>query len=77
MRTTWLPAVNWTDAPADLNGLVRLGARQNLVSERVPSRSARAIPYKVLDFYILYVSDWHEDGVSKRVAKVIAKLFYQ
>ena len=28
--------------PADLNGLVRLGERQNLVSARVPSGSARA-----------------------------------
>ena len=29
--------------PADLNGLVRLGERRNLVSARVPSGSARAI----------------------------------
>ena len=33
-----------TDAPTDLNGLVRFGERRNLVSARVPSRSARAIP---------------------------------
>ena len=32
-----------TDAPTDLNGLVRFGERRNLVSARVPSRSARAI----------------------------------
>ena len=43
MRTTRLPAVDWTDAPTDLNGLVRFGERRNLVSTRVPSRSARAI----------------------------------
>ena len=43
MRTPWLPAVDWTDAPTDLNGLVRFGERRNLVSARVPSRSARAI----------------------------------
>ena len=43
-RTLRLPAVDWTDAPTDLNGLVRFGERQNLVSARVPSRSARAIP---------------------------------
>ena len=30
--------------PTDLNGLVRFGERRNLVSARVPSRSARAIP---------------------------------
>ena len=27
MRTPRLPAVEWTDSPADLNGLVRLGGR--------------------------------------------------
>jgi len=43
MRTPRLPTVNWTDAPTDLNGLVRFGERQNVVSARVPSRSARAI----------------------------------
>ena len=37
MRTPRLPAV------ADLNGLVRLGGRQNVVSALVPSGSARAI----------------------------------
>ena len=43
MRKLRLPAVDWTDAPTDLNGLVRFGERRNLVSARVPSRSARAI----------------------------------
>ena len=43
MRTPRLPAVDWTDNPTDLNGLVRFGERRNLVSARVPSRSARAI----------------------------------
>ena len=47
MRTPRLPAVDWTDAPNDLNGLVRFRERRNLVSARVPSRSARAI---LLDF---------------------------
>ena len=49
MRTPRLPAVDWTDSPADLNGLVRLGGRQNVVSARVPSGSTRAynrsLPY--------------------------------
>ena len=44
MRTPRLPAVDWTDSPADLNGLVRLGERRNLVSARVPSGTARALP---------------------------------
>ena len=43
MRTPRLPGVDWTDAPADLNGLVRFGERRNLVSARVPSRFKRAI----------------------------------
>ena len=37
MGTPWLPAVDWTDAPADLNGLVSFGERWNLVSACVPS----------------------------------------
>ena len=44
MRTPRLSAVDWTDAPTDLNGLVHFGERRNMVSARVPSRSARAIP---------------------------------
>ena len=37
MRTPRLPVVDWTDAPAHLNGLVRFAERRNLVSARVPS----------------------------------------
>jgi len=37
MRTPRLPVVDWTDAPADLNGLIRFAERRNLVSARVPS----------------------------------------
>ena len=43
IRTPRLPAVDWTDSPTDLNGLVRFGERQILVSARVPSGSARAL----------------------------------
>ena len=43
MCTPRLPAVDWTDALTELNGLVRFGEARNLVSARVPSRSARAI----------------------------------
>ena len=42
-HTSAAPAVDWTDSPADLNGLVRLGARQKLVSSCVPSGYARAL----------------------------------
>ena len=41
MRTTRLPAVNWTDVPADLNGLVRFAERRKLVSACVPSHFKR------------------------------------
>jgi len=37
MCTPRLPVVDWTDTPADLNGLVHFAKRQNLVSARVPS----------------------------------------
>ena len=33
---------HWTDAPADLNGLVLFGERRNLVSSRVPSYFKRS-----------------------------------
>jgi len=48
MSTPRLPAVDGTDAPADLNGLVRFGERRNLVSARVPSGFKRAIPKRLL-----------------------------
>ena len=48
MRTHRLPAVDWTDSPAYLNGLVRLGERWNVVSARVPSGSVRALQHNYL-----------------------------
>ena len=44
MRTTRLPAAEWTDTPADINGLVRFAGKPNLVSARVPSHSVSALP---------------------------------
>jgi len=43
MRTPRLPVVDWTDAPADLNGLVRFAERRNVVSARVPSHFKRGL----------------------------------
>jgi len=43
MRTPRLPVVDWTDDPADLNGLVRFAGRRNLVSARVPSHFKRSL----------------------------------
>ena len=43
MRTPRLPAVDRTDAPAELNGFVRFAERRNLVSARVPSHFKRSL----------------------------------
>jgi len=50
MRTRRLPVIDWSDAPADLNGLVRYDERRNLVSAHVPSRFKRSltISYTIL-----------------------------
>jgi len=44
MRTPRLPVVDCTDAPADLNGLVRFAERRNLVSARVPPHLNWPVP---------------------------------
>jgi hypothetical protein len=44
MRTPRLPVVDWTDAPSDLNGLVRFVERRNLVSAHVISHFKRSLP---------------------------------
>jgi hypothetical protein len=46
MCTARLPIVDWTDAPADLNGLVRSAERRNLVYARVPSHFKRSLTLK-------------------------------
>jgi hypothetical protein len=43
MHTPRLPVVDWTEAPADLNGLVHFTERRNLVSARVPSHFKRSL----------------------------------
>ena len=44
MRTPRLQVIDWTDAPADLKGLVSFAERRNLVSARVPSHFKRSLP---------------------------------
>ena len=44
-HTTAASSHNWTDALADLNGLVRFAERRNLVSARVPSHFKRSLPH--------------------------------
>ena len=51
MRTPLMPVVDWTDVPADLNGLVRFAERRNMVSTRVPSHFKRSLlPYDRMVF---------------------------
>ena len=50
-RTPLMPVVDWTDAPTDLNGLVRFGRRRDLVSEGVPSRFKRSLPTITAQIY--------------------------
>ena len=47
MRIPQLSVINWTEAPTDLNGLVRFAKRINLVSARVPSHFKRSLPLKM------------------------------
>ena len=47
-HTLRLPVVDWTDAPANLNGLVRFTERWNLVSARVPSHFKRTLPLPLI-----------------------------
>jgi len=67
MRTPRLPTVDWTDAPADLNGLVHFCERRNLVSARVPSHFKRTIPYlRVLGYrqhVLMLLEHWSSNMV--------------
>jgi hypothetical protein len=44
IHTPQLPVVEWIDAPADLNGLVRFAEGWNLVSAHVPSHFKCSLP---------------------------------
>jgi hypothetical protein len=63
MPTPQLPVVDWTDDPADLNGLVRFAERRNLVSAHVPWHFNRPLlqhlsPVLVFDnlYYVIILS---------------------
>ena len=53
MRTPRLPAVDRTDAPADLKGLVYFAERRNLVSAHVPSHFECSLPEMRLRLLLL------------------------
>jgi len=50
---TRLPVVDWTDASANLNGLVRFDERRNLVSARVPSHFKRSLKPDSASFQVI------------------------
>jgi len=56
MCTPRLPAVDWTDAPTDLNGLVRFAERPNLVSARVSSHFKGSLFPSIFHGWALLVS---------------------
>ena len=43
MRTPRLPVIDWTDAPADLNGLVRFAKKDEIWFVRVCHRVSNAV----------------------------------
>jgi hypothetical protein len=55
LRTPRLPAVDWADAQADLNGLVRFTEWRNLVSARVPSHFKRNLQILQLVFRLQFL----------------------
>jgi hypothetical protein len=62
VRTPRLPVVKWTDAPADLNGLVRFAERRNLVCARVPSHFKRSL--------LTFLSkEFHKHGTDRQYCK--------
>ena len=60
MRTPWPSVVCWTDAPADLNGLVHFAERRNWVSARVPSHFNWPVHPLILIVIkiLLYIVKW-------------------
>ena len=65
-----LPVVDWTDAPADLNGFVRCAERRNLVSARVPSHfNWPLLAYNIMDlksfltYKYLTLNSYHLDTI--------------
>jgi len=78
MRTPRLPVVDWTEAPAYLNGLVRFAERRNLVSARVPSRFKRSLQPDISASNIDLAFNINEFVIPDfyNVQAHISKLFY-
>jgi len=55
MRILRLLAADWSDTPADKNGLVHFAERPNLVSARVPPHSVFTIPTLCTNYLFWYI----------------------
>jgi hypothetical protein len=75
MRTPRLPVIDWTDAPADLNWLVRFAERRNLVSASVPSHFNWPLQLSVSSLSTAAVTGALMHGTFKR--PVVTLLFIQ
>ena len=56
LHAPWLPVVDWTDAPANLNGLIRFAKRQNLISVRVPSHFKHSLQIDFCTIFHIFIS---------------------
>ena len=65
-RTPRKPALDWTEPPADKNGLVRFAGRPNLVSALVPSHSIFTILLFFSDCVSWCSSSWERQKQIKR-----------
>ena len=68
MRTPRLPVIDWTDAPADLNGLVRFAERRNLVSARVPPACSSEQQRRVGD-HVLAAGQRSPSTIKRRISR--------
>jgi len=77
MCTPRLPVFDWTEAPADLNGLVRFAERGNLVSARVPSQFKRSLQPDKLQMTIcrVRISCWIPKAKNTHLECVILTAF--
>ena len=64
MRTPLLPVVEWTDTPANLNGLVRFAERWNLVSACVPSHFKHSLHFSATPCAITFQLDYTTEFIT-------------
>jgi hypothetical protein len=75
VRTPRLPVVDWTDASADLNGLVCFAERWNLVSARVLSHFKRSLLLQELVFRAIFWTLNLQHSKGKQVLAFLCCLY--